>query len=60
MLGQQEQMATVGRLTSSILHEINNPLEAVLNFVFLAHHSATIGEATSHLKRAEEELRRAS
>jgi signal transduction histidine kinase len=60
MLGQQEQMATIGRLTSSILHEINNPLEAVFNFVFLAHHSATLGEATGHLKRAEEELRRAS
>ena len=60
MLGQQEQMATIGRLTSSIVHEINNPLEAVINLVFLARHSATLREATGHLKGAEEELRRAS
>jgi PAS domain S-box-containing protein len=60
MLGQQEQMASIGRLTSSILHEINNPLEAVFNLVFLARRSATLGEATGHLEWAEEELRRAS
>jgi two-component system, sporulation sensor kinase C len=60
MLGQQEQMATIGRLTSSVVHEINNPLEAVLNLVFLARRSATLGEANGHLKRAEEELCRVS
>ena len=60
MLGQQEQMASIGRLTSSILHEINNPLEAVVNLIFLARRSTTLGEATGHLKWAEEELRRAS
>ena len=60
MLGQQEQMATIGRLTSSIVHEINNPLEVIINLVFLARHSATLREATSHLKGVEEELRRVS
>ena len=34
ILEQQEQMAAMGRLTSSIIHEINNPLEAVLNLIY--------------------------
>ncbi len=59
-LEQQEQLAAIGRLTSSIVHEINNPLEAVLNLIFLAQHSADLREATPYLKDAEEELNRAS
>jgi PAS domain S-box-containing protein len=59
-LEQQEQLAAIGRLTSSIVHEINNPLEAVLNLIFLAQHSADLREATPYLKDAEEELSRAS
>ena len=60
VLEQQEQMAAIGRLTSSIVHEINNPLEAVLNLIFLAQHSADLREAIPYLKDAEEELSRAS
>jgi PAS domain S-box-containing protein len=60
VLEQQEQMACIGRLTSSIVHEIANPLEAVHNLIFLAQHSANLDEARSHLKVAEEELGRAS
>lgn len=60
VLEQQEQMAAIGRLTSSIVHEINNPLEAVHNLIFLAQHSASIEEVRVHLKVAEEELCRAS
>src|SRR5580704_3615082 len=59
-LERQEQMAAIGRLTSSIVHEINNPLEAVLNLIFLAQHSADLGGAIPYLKDAEEELSRAS
>jgi PAS domain S-box-containing protein len=59
-LEQQEQMAALGRLTSSIVHEINNPLEAVHNLIFLAQRSADLDEAKLHLKVAEEELARAS
>ena len=40
VLERQEQMAAIGRLTSSILHEINNPLEAVGNLIFLARQAA--------------------
>ena len=52
ILEEQEQMAAIGRLTSSIVHEINNPLEAVLNLIFLAQHSADLSEAKSYLKDA--------
>jgi PAS domain S-box-containing protein len=59
-LEKQEQMAAIGRLTSSIIHEINNPLEAVLNLIFLAQRSADLEEAMPYLRDAEEELGRAS
>jgi PAS domain S-box-containing protein len=60
VLEKQEQMAAIGRLTSSIVHEINNPLEAVLNLLFLARRSADAPSAEKFLKEAEEELSRVS
>jgi PAS domain S-box-containing protein len=59
-LEKQEQMAAIGRLTSSIIHEINNPLEAVLNLIFLAQRAADLKEAMPYLRDAEQELGRAS
>jgi PAS domain S-box-containing protein len=56
VLERQEQMASIGRLSSSILHEINNPLEAVGNLIFLARQAANPSEAAGYLKQAEEEL----
>jgi C4-dicarboxylate-specific signal transduction histidine kinase len=35
-----EKLAVVGRLASSIAHEINNPLEAVTNLLYLAEQTA--------------------
>ena len=35
-LRQSEKLAVVGRLASSIAHEINNPLEAVTNLLYLS------------------------
>ncbi len=60
ILEQQEQMASIGRLTSSIIHEINNPLEAVTNLLYLARNASSSSEAATYLYQAEEELRRAS
>jgi PAS domain S-box-containing protein len=60
VLERQEQMAAIGRLTSSILHEINNPLEAVGNLIFLARQAENLVEAAGYLEQAEEELGRAS
>ncbi len=57
-LKHQEQMAVLGRLISSIVHEINNPLDSGLNLLFLAQQSANLEEARKYLQLAEEELRR--
>ena len=59
-LMRSEKLATAGRLAATIAHEINNPLEAVTNLVFLARHSTAQAEIRSYLDRAEEELARVS
>jgi signal transduction histidine kinase len=57
---QSEKLAVVGRLASSIAHEINNPLESVTNLIYLAQVAETIDQARSYLTTAEVELRRAA
>ncbi len=59
-LQQSEKLAVVGRLASSIAHEINNPLESVTNLLYLAGHSDTLEQARQYIRIAEIELRRAS
>ncbi|MES2223026.1 MAG: PAS domain-containing protein [Acidobacteriota bacterium] len=59
-LRQAEKLAVVGRLAASIAHEINNPLEAVMNLIFLARLSAVDEETSGYLRSAEEELARVS
>ena len=60
ILLQSEKLNAVGRLASSIAHEINNPLEAVTNLIFLAQRAAVNPETKQHLATAEIELRRVS
>ena len=56
-----EQLAAAGRLAASIAHEINNPLEAVTNLLFLAKMDDTVGAGTrSLLEVADRELQRLS
>ncbi len=57
-LRESEKLATAGRLAASIAHEINNPLEAVTNLIYLARRSQNMEEAESHLSLADAELRR--
>jgi PAS domain S-box-containing protein len=57
-LMQSEKLAAVGRLASSIAHEINNPLEALMNLIFLSRGSKDLAEAETYLEIADRELRR--
>lgn len=53
---RSEKLATAGRLAASIAHEINNPLEAVVNLLYLARHDST--HAGEYLTLAEQEVGR--
>ncbi len=55
---ESDKLAAVGRLASSIAHEINNPLESVTNLLYLARNSEKLDEAKDYLERAEHELKR--
>ena len=55
---QNEKLAAVGRLASTIAHEINNPLESVTNLIYLARRTSDLQRAHEFLDVAELELRR--
>ena len=57
---QSEKLAAVGRLASSIAHEINNPLESVTNLLYLARLHSAEPEQLRLLDLADQELRRVS
>lgn len=57
---QTEKLAAVGRLASTIAHEINNPLESVTNLVYLARQSESLAVLQEYLEMADQELRRMS
>jgi signal transduction histidine kinase len=59
-LVQSEKIAAVGRLASSISHEINNPLEAVTNLIYLLQAENLSPEGQGYLASAEHELARVS
>ncbi len=56
---QSEKLAAVGRLAASISHEINNPLEAITNLLYLARRSSNVpNDVASFLDKADQELQR--
>jgi len=56
---RSERLASVGRMAATISHEINNPLEALTNLLYLARRSEGLsGEALELLGEADAELRR--
>jgi signal transduction histidine kinase len=60
-LRRSEQLAAAGRLAASIAHEINNPLEAVTNLLFLAKTDQGLSHNTRDLLEvADKELQRLS
>jgi signal transduction histidine kinase/HAMP domain-containing protein len=60
-LRKNEKLAAAGRLAASIAHEINNPLEAVTNLLYLlATHEPMDIVASSMIHTAQAELARVS
>jgi two-component system sporulation sensor kinase C len=57
-LRQGEKLAAVGRLASSIAHEINNPLESVMNLLYLAQQEPELPAVMSYLSQADREVQR--
>ncbi len=56
---QSEKLAAVGRLASSISHEINNPLEAITNLLYLIGQNGTLNEEVRfYVSSAQSELAR--
>jgi PAS domain S-box-containing protein len=60
-LRRTEKLAAVGRLSSSIAHEINNPLEAITNLLYLLRQIDELDEqATAYIELASHEVTRMS
>jgi PAS domain S-box-containing protein len=59
-LMRAEKLAIAGRLAASIAHEINNPLEAVSNLLFLIGMADTADTAQEHARAAMDQLMRVS
>ena len=60
-LRRTEKLAATGRLAASIAHEINNPLEAITNLLYLLRRFCKLDEtAMNYVSIAEREVRRMS
>lgn len=58
-LRKTEKLAATGRLAASIAHEINNPLEAITNLLFLLHNFCQLEDpALNYVAMAEHEAKR--
>jgi signal transduction histidine kinase len=57
---RSEKLALVGRLATSISHEINNPLEAVINLLYLISLHSTDKIVRGFSESAQQELARVS
>jgi signal transduction histidine kinase len=58
VLRRTEKLAVAGRLAASIAHEINNPLEAITNCLYLVGKTELPQDAKTYLALAQDELDR--
>ena len=58
VLRRTEKLAVAGRLAASIAHEINNPLEAITNCLYLVGQTELPADARTYLALAQDELNR--
>lgn len=57
-LVRSEKLAAIGRLSATIAHEVNNPLEAVTNLLYLARTDPEPARIQEYLQQADKELAR--
>ena len=60
VLRKTEKLASAGRMAAAIAHEINNPLEAVTNLLYLLRSETLSPEAGRYLSLLESEVERVS
>jgi signal transduction histidine kinase len=59
-LRKSEKLAAAGRLAASIAHEINNPLEAITNLLYLIRRGELDKESAKYVELAQHEVARVS
>ncbi len=57
-LMRTEKLASAGRLAAAIAHEVNNPLEGLVNLIYLARREENVENIRQHLTEADRELQR--
>lgn len=57
---QSERLAASGRMAATVAHEINNPLESIINLLFLMERETLTSAGAEYLRIASQELQRVS